>query len=128
MVNVYIADASTEERAALRWMLKDLKMQIVGEAADWPAVLSEVPKANPDLLLIADGLVNTNSGFPLSKLRAACSPTVAIILISNLAVREQATLSTGADVFISKYDLPEDIAKQIQDAAENIHLNRLHKS
>jgi DNA-binding NarL/FixJ family response regulator len=128
MVNVYIADASKEERAALRWLLKDLKMQVVGEAANWPAVLSEAPRLNPDLLLIDYGLVNTNSGFSLSKLRAACSPTVAIILISSLALREQATQSTGADVFISKYDLPEDIAKQIQDAAENLHLNKLHKN
>lgn len=128
MVNVYIADASTEERAALRWLLKDLKMQVVGEGSDWPAVLSEAPRANPDLLLIDYGLIKANSGFSLSKLRAACSPSVAIILISNLALREHATQSTGADVFISKFDLPEDIAKQIEDAAENHHLNRLHKN
>jgi DNA-binding NarL/FixJ family response regulator len=127
MVSIYIADASPEERSALRMMLKNLKMQVLGEAANWPALLAEVPIINPDLLLVDYGLVNAGSSDSLANLRAACSPSVTIILISNLALREQAALSTGADIFISKCDLPEDIVKQIQDAAENIQIPRMHK-
>ena len=35
MTRVYVADAKSEERSALRLMLLDLKMEVVGEAADW---------------------------------------------------------------------------------------------
>jgi len=39
MTRVYIADAKTEERSALRLVLQDLKMDIAGEAADWATTL-----------------------------------------------------------------------------------------
>jgi len=39
MKRVYLADAQTEERSALRLMLLELNLQVVGEAADWPTAL-----------------------------------------------------------------------------------------
>jgi hypothetical protein len=33
----YVADAQTEERSALRLVLLDLNIQVVGQAADWMA-------------------------------------------------------------------------------------------
>jgi hypothetical protein len=40
MPRVFLADAQLEERSALRLLLLDLKMEVVGEAADWPATLA----------------------------------------------------------------------------------------
>jgi hypothetical protein len=39
-------------------------------------------------------------------------------LVSALSTREQAALSTGADTFISKNDLPERVAERLQAAAK----------
>lgn len=127
MIKVYIADASPQERAALRWMLKDQKMQIVGEASDLLTLFSEAPLTKPDLILIDYALVRSDSNYSIEKLRGICSTLIAIIVISGLNFREMATISTGADIFISKNDLPEDIARQIQDAAEQVLTSRLYK-
>ena len=35
--HVYLADAQSEERAALRLALLDVSLQVVGQAADWVA-------------------------------------------------------------------------------------------
>ena len=40
MTRVYLADAKPEERSALRLLILDLKMEIVGEAADWLTTVS----------------------------------------------------------------------------------------
>ena len=36
VTRVYLADAHVDERAALRLLLLDRKMEVVGEAVDWP--------------------------------------------------------------------------------------------
>jgi DNA-binding NarL/FixJ family response regulator len=41
MTVVYLADAQPEERSALRLLLMDLNMEVVGEAADWPTTLAK---------------------------------------------------------------------------------------
>jgi DNA-binding NarL/FixJ family response regulator len=127
MIKVFIVDTSPEERSALRWMLKDLNMQVVGEASDCSTLFNEVPKTNPDLVLIDYALVRSDINFSVGKIRAICSPTIAIVVMSSLNFREMATISTGADIFISKNDLPEDIARQIQDAADHVITSRLYK-
>ena len=43
MTRVYLADALPEERSALRLMLLDLHMEVIGEAVDWATTLAEVP-------------------------------------------------------------------------------------
>jgi DNA-binding NarL/FixJ family response regulator len=127
MIKVFIADASPQECAALRWMLKDLKMQIVGEAKDWLTLFSEAPLTNPDLILIDYAFTRSDLNYSIDKLRVLCSSSIAIIIISSLNFREMATISTGADIFISKNELPEDIARQIQDAAEQVLTSRFYK-
>ena len=67
MTRVYLADARPEERSALRLMLLDLKMEVVGEAADWPTTLANAPATCLDMLPIDLGVQ------ALAKLRVACS-------------------------------------------------------
>ncbi len=125
MTNVYLADAHPEERLALRLLLKDLKMRVVGEGADWPTVLATAPGTNPDLLLVDWGLVAEGLDSPLSTLRELCSPNIQIILISKFDTREQAALSTGADAFISKNEMIDNVANMLKEAANRVYSRKL---
>jgi len=123
MPRVYLADAHTEERSALRLMLLDLKMQVIGEASDWVTTLTEAPATQLDILLVDFGLLPAESGTALAALRLACSNAIVIILISHLDARQQAALSAGADAFISKGEMPECVAERLLSAVESVRSN-----
>ena len=120
MIRVFLADAHTEERSALRLTLLDLKMKVVGEAADWVSTLTEAPATQLDMLLVDFGLLPAESGKALAKLRTTCPNAIVIILISHLDARHQAALSAGADAFISKGETPERVAERLRAAAESV--------
>ncbi|MHC1785279.1 MAG: response regulator [Anaerolineaceae bacterium] len=128
MTNVYLADAQTAERLALRLLLKDLNIRVVGEGSDWQTVLKNAPGTNPDLILVDWGLVSDGSGNSLSNLRALFPSRVQIILISNFDTREQAALSTGADGFISKTEMIENVANLILEAAKNVDSRKIKEN
>ena len=120
MTRVYLADSKTEERSALRLLLQDLKMEVIGEAADWPTTLDQAPISRADMLLVDWELLPNSSAAALKKLRKACPVALVIILISHLDARQQAALSAGADAFISKGELPERMAKRLRDVAATL--------
>lgn len=121
MTRVYVADALTEERSALRLMLLDLNMEVVGEAADWATALAQAPTRYTDMLLIDwELLPRTSPSLALNQLRRACPAALVIILISHLDARQQAALSAGADAFISKGETPERVAERLRLAAAGI--------
>ena len=118
MTRVYLADALTEERSALRLMLLDLSMEVVGEAADWATTLAQVPICRTDMLLIDWGLLpRLAPSMALGDLRKVCPAALVIILISHSDAREQAALSSGADAFISKSETPERVAERLRAVA-----------
>ena len=129
MKRAYLADAQTEERSALRLMLLDLNLQVVGEATDWPTALAQAPGTHPDMVvvdwdLVANGSGTTQStpraGQALAELRIACPTAIVIVLISHLDARQQAALSAGADAFISKSEMPDRVAECLRAAAESM--------
>jgi DNA-binding NarL/FixJ family response regulator len=120
MTRVYIADAKPEERTALRLLLLDLKMEVVGEAADWSTTLAQAPIRRVDMLLIDWDLLPSSPTEALEKLRQACPAALVIILISHLDARQQAALSAGADAFISKGETPERVADRLRLAAASV--------
>jgi DNA-binding NarL/FixJ family response regulator len=120
MIRVYIADAMPEERSALRLMLLDLKMEIAGEAEDWLTMFAEVPVCSTDLLVADWKLLPNAPKAILVQLRRACPKALAIILIGGFEARQQVALSTGADGFISRGDLPERVAEQLSAVAAKI--------
>lgn len=123
MTRVYLADAQTEERSALRLLLLDLKMQIVGEAADWFTTLAGAPKSGLDMLLVDWDLLPVDLGVQaLAELRQTCPNAIVVVLISHLDARHQAAISAGADAFISKGETPERVAERLRAAAESVHL------
>ena len=121
MTRVYVADAKPEERSALRLLLLDLKMEVVGQAADWATTLANAPATRLDMLLVDWDLLPVDLGVQaLAELRLACPNTILVVLISHLDAREQAALSAGADAFISKGETPERVAERLRLAAASI--------
>ena len=123
MTRVFLADAQADERKALRVLLRDLKMEVVGEAADWAGTLAGVPTSGLDMLLVDWGMLPAGLGVKaLAELRLTCPNAILVVLISHLDARHQAALSAGADVFISKSDTPERVAERLQSAAESLRM------
>jgi len=123
MTRVYLADAQTEERSALRLLLIDLNMQIVGEAADWSTTLAGAPISGLNMLLVDWDLLPVDLGVQaLAELRLACPDAILVVLISHLDARHQAAISAGADAFISKGETPERVAERLRLAAESIRI------
>ncbi len=120
MTRVFLADAQREERSALRLLLLDLKMQVVGEAADWVTTLAQAPVSRTDMLLVDWDLLPSAPSAALEGLRKTCPAALVIVLISHLDARQQAALSAGADAFISKDEAPERVAERLQAAAKTI--------
>jgi len=121
MTRVYLADALLIERSALRLVLLDLAMEVVGEAADWPTTLANAPATRLDMLLISWDLLPIDLGVQaLAKLRVACLGEIVVVLISHLEASLQAALSAGADAFISKSETPERVALHLRLAAARV--------
>jgi len=121
MTRIYLADSQFEERSALRLLLLDLKMEVVGESADWSTTLAQAPISQADMLLVDWELLPNLPTAALGKLRKACPAALVIILISHLDARQQAALSTGADAFISKGEMPERVAERLRNVAASLH-------
>jgi DNA-binding NarL/FixJ family response regulator len=118
MTRVYLADAKHEERSALRILLLDMKMEVVGEADNWLTTLANAPATQMDMLLVDWDLLPVNQGVKaLAELRLACPHAIVVVLISPLESRQQAAISAGADIFISKSELPERVAERLLLAA-----------
>jgi DNA-binding NarL/FixJ family response regulator len=120
MTRVYIADGKTEERSALRLLLLDLKMDVVGEGADWAATLVQAPLNRTEMLLVDWNLLPNSPTAALDELRKACPAALVIVLISHLDARQQAALSAGADAFISKGETPDRVAERLRSVAASV--------
>jgi DNA-binding NarL/FixJ family response regulator len=123
MTRVYLADAQPDEHSALRLLLLDMKMKVVGEAADWSTTLAQAPISRTDMLLVDWNLIPSALPGALEELRKACPAALVIVLISHLDARQQAALSAGADAFISKGEAPERVAERLRTAAASVPIN-----
>lgn len=117
MTRVFLANNHNEERSALRLILMDLKMQVVGEAADWVTTLTLAPATDPDMLIVDWAVLPQESASALKQLRRACPAALVIVLIGQLDARQQAAISSGADHFISKRDMPDRVVEYLKVAA-----------
>lgn len=122
MTRIYLADAKSAERSALRLLLLDMKMEVAGEATDWATTLAQVPVSRTDILLVDWDLLPSAPGAALDELRKACPAALVVVLISHLDARQQAALSAGADAFISKGETPERVAEHLRAAAASVLL------
>ncbi len=120
MIRVFLADKQLEERSALRLLLLDLQMEVVGETADWSTTFAQAPTSHTDILLVDWDLLPSTPTQALDELRRACPAALVIVLISHLDARHQAALSAGADAFISKGETPDRVAERLRIAAASV--------
>jgi DNA-binding NarL/FixJ family response regulator len=120
MPRVYLSDGNHEERMALRLLLQDLNMEVIGEAADWATTIVQAPGRRTDMLLVDWSLLPRSPTAALEELRKACPAALVIVLISHLDARHQAALSAGADAFISKGETPERVAERLRTVASGV--------
>lgn len=113
MIRVFIANAKAEERSALRLMMLNINMEVVGDASDWLTTLTQAPATNFNVLLVDWDLLPANAVSSLSEMRQACSNAVIVVLTSYLDARQQAAQSAGADAFISKGEIPNRLADHL---------------
>ena len=99
----------------MRLLLADMKMQVVGEANDWPSALAQVPAINPDMLVV-DWDLPAGVGAALADLRAAC-PNLRVVVLGGQVNTRRAALRAGADVFISEGDAPDRVTERLRAAA-----------
>ena len=117
---VFLADGKREERSALRLLLLDLRMDVVGETADWTTTLAQAPISCTDMLLIEWDLLPNSPTAALDELRRICPDALVIVLISHLDARQQAALSAGADAFISRCETPDRVAEHLLAIARSV--------
>jgi len=125
MIRVFIANARAEEISALRLMLLDLKMEVVGDASTWPRVLERAPKTHFNLLLIDWSVLPQNAIAGIAKLRMECADEIVVVLTSYLDARQQVALSTGADTFLSKSIIPNRLGDQLREVAHAFHMHEI---
>jgi len=123
MIRVFIANAKTEERSALRFMLLSLKLEVVCDASDCQTVLAKAPATNFNLLLVDWELLPADAIASVSAMRQACSNAIMVVLTSYLDARQQAARSAGADAFISKGEIPNRLADHLLAISRNLNSN-----
>ena len=120
MTRVFLADSLESERLAIRLLLMDQKMEVVGEAADWSTTLAQAPIRQTDMLVVEWNLLPNPANVALEKAREVCSDALVIVLISHHNDRQQAALSSGADAFINKAETRDSLVKSLQAAAASL--------
>lgn len=114
-LRVLVADEQSGIRYALRTLLQiasELDAQVVGEAADMPALLALLATQQPDVLLLDWHLPGFQS---LDCLRALC-PDLPVVVLSIRSEAREAALLAGARAFVYKGDPVERLIEAIQSA------------
>jgi DNA-binding NarL/FixJ family response regulator len=120
MPRVFLAVAGLEERSSIRQLLGKMESEVVGEAVDWPTTLAQAPVCRTEFLVVDWNLLPIPAIAAIEELRTACGGTLVIALLSQFDARQQAALSIGADVFISRCEMPESVAQRLKTIAESI--------
>ena len=123
MIRVFIANAKAEERSALRRMMLNIHMDVVGDASDWLTTLVRAPATHFNLLLVDWDLLPANAAASLSAMRRTCTNAIIVVLTSYLDARQQAAQSAGADAFISKGEIPNRLADHVLAVSRHLDLD-----
>jgi DNA-binding NarL/FixJ family response regulator len=125
MTRIFLADSQTTERIAIRLLLMDfLKMEVVGESANWSITLALAPIRRTDMLLVDWNLLPNPANVALEKFREAAPAALAIVLFSPFNTSPQVALSSGADVVINKVEMSKRVVERLLVAAESLPSER----
>lgn len=120
MNRVYLADPHAEDRTALKSLLRDVNLFVVGEAADWATLSADAPRSRANMVIVDWELVPNDPVSSLAGLRTTYPQPVVIVLTSRDNSGLQAERSSGADSFISKAETPDRVAAVLRAAAARV--------
>jgi DNA-binding NarL/FixJ family response regulator len=118
-VRVLIVDDDDLMRAGLRAVLSsDVRVEVVGEAADGRAAIEQVRALDPQLVLM-DVRMPSLDGIGATRELLAVSPTVKVVILTTFEQDDYifGALSAGASGFLLKRTDPETLLAAIQTVA-----------
>lgn len=125
-MRVLLADDQADLRSALRLLLEqEPGVESVGEVADVDALLSQVMRFQPDLLLLDWELPGLKPAEAARRLLATLhvqQPFLQVIVLSGRPESNRSALAAGADLFVSKTEPPDRLLAALRDA--HLALNR----
>jgi DNA-binding NarL/FixJ family response regulator len=119
-IRVLLVDDHAIVRAGLRAILDPLpNIQVVAEAADAPAAMSQLFRCTIDLVLLDIGLPG-RSGVELLKQIKASWPKLPVLILSNYPEDQYAVrvFKQGAAGYLTKETAPERLAEAIRRVAQ----------
>ena len=125
MTRIFLADSQTTERFALRLLLMDfLKMEVVGESANWSITLALAPIRRTDMLLVDWNLLPNPANVALERFREADPGALVIVLFSQMDTSPQVAISSGADAVINKGEMSKRVVERLLAAAGSLPSDR----
>ncbi|HVG01619.1 MAG TPA: response regulator transcription factor [Nitrospira sp.] len=120
MVGVLIVDDNPQIRGALRAELGAYaEMQVIGEAADGLEGFQLGQALRPDVILVDVNMARLDGIETTRRLRSLLPQTVIIGMSCHTRdMVEHALLSAGADAFLPKETLPDDLLPSIKKALQ----------
>jgi DNA-binding NarL/FixJ family response regulator len=116
-MHILLADDRPQVRYAMRELVEwQPGLEVVGEAADAGDLLVQMEVTCPDIVLLSWELPGLAEVGSLSVLRQVC-PDLCVIALSGRPEARRVALDAGANIFVSKTDLPERLLAAIQDCA-----------
>jgi DNA-binding NarL/FixJ family response regulator len=112
-MKILLADDQPQVRSALRLLLENDQVCIVGEVESLGDLLSAYPRRSPDAILIDWELPGLSPVDGVSSVRQAY-PSTRIVALSSRPEARPSALRAGADIFVCKGDLPEVLLAALQ--------------
>ncbi len=116
MPSVFIADPLLAERSALKLVVRDLNMQIAGEASDWSALLSQKDSAFLDMILLSWDILPKNYNRSIKLLRKKFPQARIVAIIDQTKKLQHFLNSTKVDSFISKEEYPLSVVEILENS------------
>jgi len=119
-MRILLADDQPKVRSALRLLLEEEGLDVVGEASDAEQALEQTAEREPDLVLLDWELPGQGGPAAVAGLRDA-QPGVLVVALSGRPGARQAALDAGADAFVSKGEPPERLLAVVMECRHRVH-------
>jgi DNA-binding NarL/FixJ family response regulator len=118
-IRVVIVDDHQMVRAGLRAMLRDTKVEIIGEAANLEGALDELRDKKPDAVLL-DVRLQGQSGLEACRVMTERYPDVAVVFLTVYEDEQYVVeaLRAGAKGYVLKHSSPDDIIRVLERVRE----------
>lgn len=118
-MRVLIVDNQARARQSMRALLDAWHQnEEVREAANGIEAVQLAEGFQPDIILM-DARMPGMNGLEATRLIKATRPQIKIIMLSMYPELKAEALSAGADAFVSKSDLPDELRKTLNDVTSN---------